>query len=427
MLDIKWIRDNSDTLDTSLARRGVGPVAAELLDLDKRLRAVKTDLQLQQGRRKDLSKKIGLDRAKGGEVQSLVDEVSAIKKKMTELEDEERCLSERLQSSILVLPNIPHELVPEGRDESANVELRRWNTETNFDFEVKDHADLGIALGLMDFEQAAAMSGARFVVLKGQLALLERAIAQFMLDIHTIENGYTEINPPLLVYDGALIGTGQLPKFSEDLFKATTGHWLIPTAEVPLTNLVAGKITSAGKLPLRFTASTPCFRSEAGAAGKDTKGMIRSHQFEKVELVSIVVPQDSDSELERMTGCAESILQKLELPYRVVELCTGDMGFSAARTYDLEVWLPSQKTYREISSCSNAGDFQARRMNARYRPAEETKGARFLHTLNGSGLAVGRTLVAIMENYQQRDGTIRVPEVLKRYMGGLNIIGLEHN
>ncbi|HCX14770.1 MAG TPA: serine--tRNA ligase, partial [Rhodospirillaceae bacterium] len=326
MLDIKWIRDNSDTLDTSLARRGVGPVAAELLDLDKRLRAVKTDLQLQQGRRKDLSKKIGLDRAKGGEVQSLVDEVSAIKKKMTELEDEERCLSERLQSSILVLPNIPHELVPEGRDESANVELRRWNTETNFDFEVKDHADLGIALGLMDFEQAAAMSGARFVVLKGQLALLERAIAQFMLDIHTIENGYTEINPPLLVYDGALIGTGQLPKFSEDLFKATTGHWLIPTAEVPLTNLVAGKITSAGKLPLRFTASTPCFRSEAGAAGKDTKGMIRSHQFEKVELVSIVVPQDSDSELERMTGCAESILQKLELPYRVVELCTGDMG-----------------------------------------------------------------------------------------------------
>ncbi|MBD24092.1 MAG: serine--tRNA ligase [Candidatus Marinimicrobia bacterium] len=427
MLDIKWIRDNSDTLDTSLARRGVGPVAAELLDLDKRLRAVKTDLQLQQGRRKDLSKKIGLDRAKGGEVQSLVDEVSAIKKKMTELEDEERCLSERLQSSILVLPNIPHELVPEGRDESANVELRRWNTETNFDFEVKDHADLGIALGLMDFEQAAAMSGAIFVVLKGQLALLERAIAQFMLDIHTIENGYTEINPPLLVYDGALIGTGQLPKFSEDLFKATTGHWLIPTAEVPLTNLVAGKITSAGKLPLRFTASTPCFRSEAGAAGKDTKGMIRSHQFEKVELVSIVVPQDSDSELERMTGCAESILQKLELPYRVVELCTGDMGFSAARTYDLEVWLPSQKTYREISSCSNAGDFQARRMNARYRPAEETKGARFLHTLNGSGLAVGRTLVAIMENYQQRDGTIRVPEVLKRYMGGLNIIGLEHN
>ena len=301
--------------------------------------------------------------------------------------------------------------------------MRRWKAAANFDFDVKDHADLGTALGLMDFEQAAVMSGARFVVLKGQLARLERAIAQFMLDTHTGENGYTEVNPPLLVHDAALTGTGQLPKFTDDLFKTTTGHWLIPTAEVSLTNLVAAKIVGGADLPLRFTAFTPCFRSEAGAAGKDTKGMIRNHQFEKVELVSIVTPEESEAELERMVGCAEGILQKLELPYRVMQLCTGDMGFGAVRTYDLEVWLPSQKTYREISSCSNTGDFQARRMNARFRPAGETKGAQFVHTLNGSGLAVGRTLVAVLENYQQSDGTIRVPEVLKLYMGGTDVIG----
>ena len=423
MLDLKWIRDNPAALDAALARRGAEPMAATVVDLDQRHRAVTTELQSLQSKRNEVSKQIGGVKAKGGDAQPLMDEVASIKDKMAELEAEERRLGEEVRGLLLILPNVPHEAVPNGKDESANVEVRRWKAAANFDFDVKDHADLGTALGLMDFEQAAVMSGARFVVLKGQLARLERAIAQFMLDTHTGENGYTEVNPPLLVHDAALTGTGQLPKFADDLFKTTTGHWLIPTAEVSLTNLVAAKIVGGADLPLRFTAFTPCFRSEAGAAGKDTKGMIRNHQFEKVELVSIVTPEESEAELERMVGCAEGILQKLELPYRVMQLCTGDMGFGAVRTYDLEVWLPSQKTYREISSCSNTGDFQARRMNARFRPAGETKGAQFVHTLNGSGLAVGRTLVAVIENYQQSDGTIRVPEVLKPYMGGTDVIG----
>ncbi len=423
MLDLKWIRDNPAALDAALARRGAGPMADSVVELDKRHRAVTTELQTLQSKRNEVSKQIGGVKAKGGDAQPLMDEVASIKDKMAELESEERRLGEEVRGLLLVLPNVPHEAVPDGNDESANVEVRRWGTATSFDFDVKDHADLGTALGLMDFEQAAVMSGARFVVLKGQLARLERAIAQFMLDTHTGENSYTEVNPPLLVHDAALTGTGQLPKFSDDLFKTTTGHWLIPTAEVSLTNLVAGKIVGGVDLPLRFTAFTPCFRSEAGAAGKDTKGMIRNHQFEKVELVSIVSPEESEAELERMVGCAEGILQKLELPYRVMQLCTGDMGFGAIRTYDLEVWLPSQATYREISSCSNTGDFQARRMNARFRPAGETKGAHFVHTLNGSGLAVGRTLVAVVENYQQSDGTIRVPDALRPYMGGAEVVG----
>jgi len=423
MLDLKWIRDNPDALDAALARRGAPSMAAAIVELDKRHRGVTTELQTLQSRRNEVSKQIGGVKAKGGDAQPLMEEVAAIKDKMSKLEASERDLGDEVRGALLAIPNVPHADVPAGLDEGANVEVRRVGSPGEFNFSVRDHADLGTALGLMDFEQAAVMSGARFVVLKGQLARLERALAQFMLDTHTTENGYTEINPPLLVHDNALIGTGQLPKFGDDQFKTTTGHWLIPTAEVPLTNLVAQKIIDGAELPLRFTAFTPSFRSEAGAAGKDAKGMIRNHQFEKVELVSIVTPDESEAELERLTGCAEGILNKLELPYRVMQLCAGDMGFGAVRTYDLEVWLPSQDTYREISSCSNTGDFQARRMRARYRPHGETKGVYFVHTLNGSGLAVGRSLVAVIENYQQSDGTIRVPDVLKPYMGGLEIVG----
>lgn len=423
MLDLKWIRDNPAALDAALARRGAAPVAAAVLALDKRHRGVITELQTLQNRRNEVSKQIGGVKGKGGDAQPLMDEVASIKDQMSELEATERQLGEEVRDLLLMIPNVPHAAVPDGQDEGSNVEVRRWGTQPTFQFPVKDHADLGTALGLMDFEQAAVMSGARFVVLKGQLARMERALAQFMLDTHTGENGYTEINPPLLVHDAALIGTGQLPKFADEQFKTTTGHWLIPTAEVPLTNLVADKIVDGANLPLRFTAFTPSFRSEAGAAGKDTKGMIRNHQFEKVELVSVVTPEESEAELERMTGCAEGILQKLELPYRVMQLCAGDMGFGANRTYDLEVWLPSQDTYREISSCSNTGYFQARRMHARYRPHGESKGTHFVHTLNGSGLAVGRALVAVVENYQQGDGTIRVPSVLQPYMGGLEVVG----
>ena len=423
MLDIKWIRDNPDALDAALARRGAEPIAASVIELDTRHRAVTTELQTLQSRRNEVSKQIGGVKAKGGDAQPLMDEVAAIKDNMSELEENGRQLAEDVRGLLLTIPNIPHADVPDGEDETSNVEVRKFGTPPSFEFPVKEHADLGTALGLMDFEQAAVMSGARFVILKGALARLERALAQFMLDTHTTQNGYTEVNPPLLVHDAALVGTGQLPKFAEDQFKTTTDHWLIPTAEVPLTNLAAQKIIDGADLPLRYTAFTPSFRSEAGAAGKDTKGMIRNHQFEKVELVSIVLPEQSEAELERMTKCAEGILEALELPYRVMQLCAGDMGFGANRTYDLEVWLPSQNTYREISSCSNTGDFQARRMHARYRPHGETKGTQFVHTLNGSGLAVGRTLVAVIENYQQPDGTIRVPDILVPYMGGTKDIG----
>lgn len=422
MLDLRWIRENPQALDAALARRGAAAASETVLDLDKRHRAVITDLQNMQNRRNEVSKQIGQLKGKGGDAQPLMDEVAAIKSRMAQLEDEEKYLGEKVRNHLLTLPNVLHPSVPEGRDETANAEVRKWGVPRTLGFSPKDHADIGTGLGLMDFDQAAVMSGARFVVLKGGLARLERAIAQFMLDTHTAANGYTEVNPPLLVRDTALLGTGQLPKFGADLFQTTAGHYLIPTAEVSLANLVAERILDGGQLPLRMTAFTPCFRSEAGAAGKDTKGMIRNHQFEKVELVSITVPEESEAELERMTQCAEGILQKLELPYRVMALCAGDVGFGSNRTYDLEVWLPGQNTYREISSCSNTGEFQARRMNARYRPAGETKGTRFVHTLNGSGLAVGRTLIAVIENYQEADGSVRIPKVLAPYMGGIDVL-----
>jgi seryl-tRNA synthetase len=397
-------------------------LSADVLAQDQRHRAAVTELQSLQSRRNEVSKQIGAAKSKGGDAAPLMAEVASIKDRMAALELEEKHLSEELRNVLLTIPNVLHAAVPEGSDEAANVEVRMWRTPRRFNFTAKDHADIGVGLGLMDFDQAAVISGARFVVLKGALARLERALAQFMLDTHTGENGYTEVAPPLLVKEESLIGTGQLPKFAEDLYRTTAGPWLIPTAEVSLTNLVAGRIVDGAELPMRVTAFTPCFRSEAGAAGKDTKGMIRQHQFNKVELVSIVAPEESEAELERMTKSATGILERLELPYRVMALCAGDIGFGSNRTYDLEVWLPGQNAYREISSCSNTGDFQARRMNARFRPVGETKGTRFVHTLNGSGLAVGRTLVAVLENYQEADGSVRIPAVLKPYMGGLDVL-----
>jgi seryl-tRNA synthetase len=422
MLDLKWIRENPAHLDAALKRRGAPAMSAAVLELDARHRATVTELQSLQTRRNEVSKQIGGVKAKGGDATPLMTEVAQIKDRMAALETAEKEQAEKVRALLLTIPNVLHSDVPEGGDETANVEVRRWGTPRRFDFAPKDHADLGTALKLMDFDQAAVISGARFVVLKGALARLDRAIAQFMLDTHTAEGGYTEVAPPFLVREESLIGTGQLPKFADDLYRTTAGAWLIPTSEVSLTNLAAGRILEAADLPMRVTASTPCFRSEAGAAGKDTKGMIRQHQFTKVELVSIVAPEESEAELERMLHSAEKILQRLELPYRVLALCAGDIGFAANRTYDIEVWLPGQNLFREISSCSNTGDFQARRMNARYRPAGEAKGTRFVHTLNGSGLAVGRTLVAILENYQEADGSVRVPAALQRYMGGIDRI-----
>jgi seryl-tRNA synthetase len=351
-----------------------------------------------------------------------MNEVADLKTAIEAAQETERAKAEELRDLLSRLPNLPFDDVPVGEDEHGNVERRRWGTPKSFSFAVKDHADLGEAMKMMDFEAAAKISGARFVVLKGQLARLERAIGQFMLDVQTLEHGYTEVAPPVLVKPHAMFGTGQLPKFEEDLFKTNEDRYLIPTAEVSLTNLVREAITAEEELPLRLTALTNCFRAEAGSAGRDTRGMIRQHQFQKVELVSITTPEQSIEEHERMTECAEAILKKLELPFRTMLLCTGDMGFGARKTYDLEVWLPSQDTYREISSCSNCGDFQARRMDARCRKAGE-KGTRFVHTLNGSGLAVGRTLVAIMENYQDENGRIAVPDALKPYMGAFERIG----
>jgi len=422
MLDIRWIRENPDALDNALIRRGGESCADLVLAVDREHRLVVTQLQELQTVRNDTSKKIGALKREGGDVQDLLDGISSIKAKMEKLEEDERRLEASLREILLDIPNLLHVDVPEGLDEDANVELRRWGTPPSFPFTAKDHADLGEALGLMDFETATHMSGSRFVFLTGPLAGLERALAQFMLDTHTQENNYKEVNPPLLVREAALVGTGQLPKFSQEQYKTTEDLWLIPTAEVSLTNFAADKILRGEDLPLRFTACTPCFRAEAGAAGRDTRGMIRHHQFEKVELVSIIVPEDSEAELERMTGCAEQILQKLSLPYRVMSLCAGDLGFASHRTYDLEVWLPGQNAYREISSCSATLDFQARRMNARFRPLGKQKGTRYVHTLNGSGLAVGRCLVAVMENYQQADGSIDIPTVLRRYMNGLQKI-----
>jgi seryl-tRNA synthetase len=420
MFDLKAIRENPDFFDAGWARRGLPRVTAALLAVDVKNRAAMTELQESQARRNEASKAIGAAKAKGEDASAAIAEVSRLKARMSELEDETRGLSEELNGLLAALPNLPDGQVPDGVDETGNVELRRVGTPKAFDFTPQQHFDIGEKLGQMDFEAAARMSGARFVVLSGALARMERALGAFMLDLHTSESGYREVSPPLLVRSDALFGTGQLPKFAEDLFATNTDHWLISTAEVPLTNLVREQILAEADLPMRVTALTPCFRSEAGAAGRDTRGMIRQHQFNKVEIVSIVKPEDSDTELERLTGCAEEVLKRLGLPYRVMQLCAGDMGFSSRRTMDIEVWLPGQNSYREISSCSAFGDFQARRMNSRYRNAE--KDTRFVHTLNGSGLAVGRTLVAVLENYQQADGSVIVPEVLRPYMGGMEVI-----
>jgi seryl-tRNA synthetase len=424
MLDVRWIREEPAALDRALARRGAEPRSAELLARDERRRTLIASLQAMQERRNAASKEIGAAKAAKDDARAaaLMAEVTALKARMPEDEAALKAVEADLDAALAELPNPPLDEVPDGTDEKDNVELRRVGEKPAFDFAPRQHFELGEAMGLMDFEAASKLSGARFVVLKGALARLERALGQFMLDLHTGEkHGYTEVQPPLMVKDAALFGTAQLPKFAEDQFRTTGEFWLIPTAEVPLTNLVREQILDEAALPLRFTALTPCFRSEAGSAGRDTRGMLRQHQFDKVEMVSITTPEASLAEHERMTSCAEAVLKALGLPYRVVVLCTGDMGFASQKTHDIEVWLPGQDTYREISSVSVCGDFQARRMGARYRPAEG-KGPRFVHTLNGSGVAVGRALIAVMENYQTADGAVIVPEVLKPYMGGITKI-----
>ena len=419
MHDLKYIRENPKDFDAALIRRGASPVAASIVALDENRRAILTEMQNAQARRNEASKAIGAAMAKGdtATAEALKAEVAQLKDTLPSLEERERSAGAELDSLVAGLPNLPAEDTPDGADETDNVEIARWGSPRHFDFEPRDHADVGPALGL-DFETGVAISGARFTFMRGQMARLNRALGQFMLDYQTAQRGYTECATPYLVRQESLFGTGQLPKFAEDNFQTTDGRWLIPTAEVSLTNSVREQIWEESALPIRLTALTPCFRSEAGAAGRDTKGLIRQHQFEKVELVSIVRPEDSAAEHERMVESAEGILQALELPYRKMLLCTGDMGASARRTYDLEVWLPGQGLYREISSCSNCGDWQARRMNTRYRAAE-TKGNVFVHTLNGSGLAVGRTLVAVLENYQQADGSVIIPDALLPYMVGL--------
>jgi len=423
MHDIRAIRETPELYEQAWARKGSSGKVAEILELDARLRAAQTAGQAAQAERNDASKKIGQAKAQKNEAeaQALMAQVEALKAGQAEHAETERQAGEALKAILASLPNIPFPDVPVGADEHDNVEVRRWG-EPFAIANPKDHVDIGEGLGLLDFEAAVRMSGARFTVLKGELARLERAIGQFMLDLQTREHGYLEVAPPLLVNDAAAYGTDKLPKFAEDLFQTTDGRWLIPTAEVPLTSLVMDQIVAEEELPLRFTALTPCFRSEAGASGRDTRGMIRQHQFNKVELVSIVAPEKSEEEHERMVGCAEAVLKRLELPFRTMLLCTGDMGFGARKTYDLEVWLPSQGKYREISSCSNCGDFQARRMDARTKKAGE-KGTRFIHSLNGSGLAVGRTLVAVMENYQDEGGRIAIPQALHPYLPGLTHIG----
>ncbi|PTS91445.1 MULTISPECIES: serine--tRNA ligase [unclassified Caulobacter] len=428
MHDIKAIRDNPAAFEAAWSAKGRSGAAAEAVRLDALLRAAQTALQVSQSRRNEASKLIGQAKARKDEAEAarLMAEVESLKGDMATAAEDEARIGGELRDLLSALPNIPAADVPSGEDEHGNVEVRRWGDPSKLPAgrlnAPKDHVDLGAALGGMDFDAAARMSGARFVVLKGQVARLERALGQFMLDLQTVQNGYVEVSPPLLVKDQALYGTGQLPKFAEDLFRTTVDHWLIPTAEVSLTNIVREQITDEAALPLRMTALTPSFRSEAGASGRDTRGMIRQHQFYKVELVSITTPDQSDAEHERMVQCAEAVLQALELPFRTMLLCTGDMGFGARKTYDLEVWLPSQNSYREISSCSNCGDFQARRMDARFRKTGE-KGTQYVHTLNGSGLAVGRTLVAVLENYQDENGRITIPEVLVPYMGGITHIG----
>ena len=419
MHDIRLIRENPAAFDAGLARRGLEPLSAEILAADASLRALQTEIQGALARRNEASKLIGQAMASGDkdQAEALKSEVADLKTSLPAKEEAEREQLAALQDRLAALPNLPADDVPDGDDEDGNVEIARWGTPRSFDFKPREHADFAPALGL-DFETAAKMSGARFAFLKGQMARLERAIGQFMIDKQTIEAGYTECATPLMVRDEAAFGTTQLPKFREDLCQTTDGRWLISTSEMSLTNAVREEILPEAELPIRMTALTPCFRSEAGSAGRDTRGYIRQHQFWKVELVSIVRPEDSDAELERKTRAAETILEALELPYRKMLLCSGDMGFAARKTYDLEVWLPGQDSYREISSCSNCGDFQARRMNTRFR-REDVKGNEFVHTLNGSGLAVGRTLVAILENYQQADGSVDIPKALLPYMGGI--------
>jgi seryl-tRNA synthetase len=432
MFDARWIRDNAALFDEGRRRRGLAPLAEEIIALDDRRRAAIAAAQAAQERRNAVSKEIGAAMKAKDEAtaETLKAEVASLRSRLAELEEEERTAIAALDVVLAEIPNQPLDDVPEGKDEHDNVLLRDWGQKPAFGFAPKEHFELGEALGLMDFATATKLSGARFVVLKGALARLERALAQFMLDLHTGEHGYSEVAPPILVRDETMFGTAQLPKFREDQFLATREGkeqgardlWMIPTAEVPLTNLVRDAIVDEAELPLRLTAGTPCFRAEAGAAGRDTRGMIRQHQFLKVELVSITTPEQSRAEHERMLSCAEEVLKRLALPYRVMTLCSGDMGFASQKTYDIEVWLPGQNRYREISSCSVCGDFQARRMNARCRVAG-AKAARLVHTLNGSGVAVGRALIAVLENYQEADGAVRVPEVLKPYMGGVERIG----
>jgi seryl-tRNA synthetase len=426
MFDLKMIRDDPEAFDRGLARRGLPPRSPEILALDKEWRAAQTKAEQLQAERNKLAREIGGVKAKGGDAAELMRRVAESKDDGARLEADAVRLKTEIDALLAGIPNIPLDDVPDGKDEHDNKLIRIHGTPRNFSFVPKDHVALGEGLRQMDFARAGKLSGARFVVLSGGLARLERALAAFMLDLHISEFGYTEIAPPLLVRDETAYGTGQLPKFADDLFHTTNGLWLIPTAEVPLTNLVAGDILDESALPLRFTAWTPCFRSEAGAAGKDTRGMIRLHQFNKVELVSIAHPDSATDEHERMTACAEEVLKRLDLPYRVILLSTGDMSAASRKTYDIEVWLPGQNAYREISSCSQCGDYQARRMNARFKPKEGPKkgggGNRFVHTLNGSGLAVGRALVAVLENHQQEDGSIAIPPVLRSFMGGVEVL-----
>ena len=422
MHDIAYIRANPEAFDAAMKRRGAEPVADRIVALDAKKREAQTRVQEAQSRRNEASKAIGQAMGQGDKdkAEALKAEVAEIKASMPQWEEAEQQAGAELDDLLARLPNLPAEDVPEGADEEDNVEIATWGDKRGFAFEPREHADIGPALG-MEFETGAKISGARFPFLRGDIARLHRALAQFMLDRQTRENGYTECNPPVLVNDDAMYGTDKLPKFAEDSFRTTDDRWLVPTSEVPLTYSVAGEILPDLAEPIRMTAHTLCFRSEAGSAGRDTRGFIRQHQFEKVELVSVCRPEDSEAEHERMTGCAEGILQALNLPYRKMLLCVGDMGFGARKTYDLEVWLPGQGAYREISSCSNTGEFQARRMNARYRSEGEKK-TRFVHTLNGSGLAVGRTLVAVMENYQNEDGSVTVPDCLAPYMGGVEVL-----
>jgi seryl-tRNA synthetase len=423
MLDIKLLRNDPEAMATQLKRKGYTLDVEQFVQLENKRKILQTSTQNLQQQRNTRSKSIGQTKAMGEDIQPLLSEVAKLGEQLKSSEQQLNALQNEIETLVLELPNTVDDSVPDGLSEDDNQQISLWGEPTQFDFEVKDHVDLGLPNGWLDFESAAKLTGSRFVVMRGAMARLHRALIQFMLDTHSTEHGYNEVYVPYMVNENSLYGTGQLPKFAEDLFRLEDerNFYLIPTAEVPVTNLIRGEILDADLLPMKYTAHTPCFRSEAGSYGRDTRGLIRQHQFEKVELIQFVKPEESWDALEQLRGHAEAILQKLELPYRTVILCTGDTGFSAKKTYDLEVWLPGQQKYREISSCSNVGDFQARRMQARYRNPETGK-PEFLHTLNGSGLAVGRTLVAVLENYQQQDGSIRIPQVLKRYMGGMDVL-----